>query len=138
MWREASGHGGLRSTGLLAELDGRRFPRSNDALDCQSSGESDGQDYSRTVRRQPDLSSAERYGDGDGSCGAAIEPGVAGRTAFTLRVQTGCAESCSYCIIPSTRGTPRSRPVAAVVDDVRRVLEGAAAARAAELATPEN
>jgi len=26
---------------------------------------------------------AERFGDGDGSCGAAIEPGVAGRTAFT-------------------------------------------------------
>src|SRR5256885_10656743 len=38
---------------------------------------------------------------GDGPCGAAIEPGVAGRTAFTLRVQTGCAEPCSYCIIPS-------------------------------------
>ena len=45
---------------------------------------------------------------GDGPCGAAIEPGVAGRTAFTLRVQTGCAEACSYCIIPTTRGTPRS------------------------------
>ena len=51
---------------------------------------------------------ADRFGDGDGSCGAAIEPGVAGRTAFTLRVQTGCAEPCSYCIIPTTRGTPRS------------------------------
>src|SRR5882724_10011781 len=35
---------------------------------------------------------------GDGPCGATIEPGVAGRTAFTLRVQTGCAEACSYCI----------------------------------------
>ena len=34
---------------------------------------------------------AERFGTGDGSCGAAIEPGVAGRTAFTLRIQTGCA-----------------------------------------------
>src|SRR3954465_5811564 len=27
------------------------------------------------------LTSAERYGNGDGSCGASIEPGVAGRTA---------------------------------------------------------
>ena len=35
---------------------------------------------------------------------APIEPGVAGRTAFTLRVQTGCEERCAYCIIPSTRG----------------------------------
>src|SRR3954452_18404967 len=30
------------------------------------------------------------------------------RTAFTLRVQTGCEESCSYCVIPSTRGAERS------------------------------
>ena len=44
---------------------------------------------------QGDLSTAARFGDGDGSCGAAIEPGVAGRTAFTLRVQTGCAEPCA-------------------------------------------
>ena len=35
-------------------------------------------------------------------------PGVAGRTALTLRVQTGCDEECSYCIIPTTRGAGRS------------------------------
>ena len=64
---------------------------------------------------------AERFGDGEGSCGAAIEPGMAGRTAFTLRVQTGCAEPCSYCIIPSTRGRPRSVPVEEVVGNVLRV-----------------
>jgi threonylcarbamoyladenosine tRNA methylthiotransferase MtaB len=64
---------------------------------------------------------AERFGDGDGSCGAAIEPGVAGRTAFTLRVQTGCAEPCSYCIIPSTRGAPRSVPISEVLREVDRI-----------------
>src|SRR5712692_9190452 len=64
---------------------------------------------------------AERFGDGDGSCGAAVEPGVAGRTAFTLRVQTGCAEPCSYCIIPTTRGAPKSVPVDAVLSHVERV-----------------
>jgi threonylcarbamoyladenosine tRNA methylthiotransferase MtaB len=58
---------------------------------------------------------------GDGPCGAWIEPGVAGRTAFTLRVQTGCEERCSYCIIPSTRGAGRSLGIGAVVDEVRRV-----------------
>src|SRR5262249_12518367 len=58
----------------------------------------------------------------DGPCGAAIEPGVAGRTAFTLRVQTGCAEPCSYCIIPSTRGAPRSEPLASVLREVDRVV----------------
>ena len=72
-------------------------------------------------RREPDLTTAERFGDGDGSCGAAIEPGVAGRTAFTLRVQTGCAEPCAYCIIPTTRGAPRSVPLDRVMREVDRV-----------------
>jgi threonylcarbamoyladenosine tRNA methylthiotransferase MtaB len=58
---------------------------------------------------------------GEGSCGAVIEPGVAGRTAYTLRVQTGCAEPCSYCVIPATRGAPRSEPLEAVLDEVERV-----------------
>src|SRR5216117_3803608 len=78
-------------------------------------------DTSGSVRLQPDLTTAERFGDGDGSCGAAIEPGVAGRTAFTLRVQTGCAEPCSYCIIPTTRGTPRSVPPDEVLREADRV-----------------
>ena len=69
-------------------------------------------------------------GTGDGPCGAAIEPGVAGRTAFTLRVQTGCAEPCSYCIIPTTRGAPRSVPV----DDVLREVERVTAAGFKEVA----
>jgi len=64
---------------------------------------------------------AVRFGTGDGSCGAAVAPGIAGRTAFTLRVQTGCAEACSYCIIPSTRGGPRSSPVDAVLAEIARV-----------------
>jgi threonylcarbamoyladenosine tRNA methylthiotransferase MtaB len=58
---------------------------------------------------------------GDGPCGATIEPGVAGRTAFTLRVQTGCAEPCSYCIIPATRGRPRSVAPADILREVERV-----------------
>jgi threonylcarbamoyladenosine tRNA methylthiotransferase MtaB len=73
-------------------------------------------------RREPDLTTAERFGDGDGSCGAAIEPGVAGRTAFTLRVQTGCAEPCAYCIIPTTRGAPRSVPPDRVMREVDRIV----------------
>ena len=67
------------------------------------------------------LSTASRFGEGDGACGAAVGPGVAGRTAFTLRVQTGCAEPCSYCIIPTTRGAPRSVPTADVLREVTRV-----------------
>jgi len=65
--------------------------------------------------------SAERFGEGDGSCGARLEPGLAGRTAFTLRAQTGCAEPCAYCIIPSTRGTPRSVPIGSLLVEIERV-----------------
>ncbi len=64
---------------------------------------------------------AERFGNGDGACGGPIEPGAAGRTAFTLRVQTGCEERCSYCIIPATRGAGRSQPVDHVLREVERV-----------------
>jgi threonylcarbamoyladenosine tRNA methylthiotransferase MtaB len=58
---------------------------------------------------------------GDGPCGAQIEPGVAGRTAWTLRVQTGCDERCSYCIIPTTRGRGKSAPLDRILDEVQRV-----------------
>jgi threonylcarbamoyladenosine tRNA methylthiotransferase MtaB len=61
--------------------------------------------------------------DGDGPCGSTIEPGVAGRTAFTIRAQTGCEERCAYCIIPSTRGASRSLPVAQLVREVARVAD---------------
>lgn len=66
-------------------------------------------------------STSQRFGDGEGPCGATIEPGIAGRTAFTLRVQTGCDQTCSYCIIPTTRGAGRSVPLDDVLREVRRV-----------------
>jgi threonylcarbamoyladenosine tRNA methylthiotransferase MtaB len=68
------------------------------------------------------LSTAERFNAGDGPCGGAIAPGVAGRTAFTLRVQTGCDERCSYCIIPSTRGRGQSKSVDGVIRDVTHAV----------------
>jgi threonylcarbamoyladenosine tRNA methylthiotransferase MtaB len=73
------------------------------------------------LERAGECTTVERFGPGDGPCGAPIEPGVAGRTAFTLRVQTGCEERCSYCIIPATRGRPRSLPPGDVVREATRV-----------------
>lgn len=68
------------------------------------------------------LTTAARFGGGDDACGGTLEPGVAGRTALTLRVQTGCEERCSYCIIPSTRGAGRSRPLGQVLVDIERAV----------------
>ncbi len=62
---------------------------------------------------------------GEASCGARVAPGVAGRTVWTLAVQTGCAERCSYCVIPRTRGPGRSVPPEAVLRDIEaRVADG--------------
>lgn len=69
-----------------------------------------------------ELTTAARFGAGEGACGARIEPGLAGRTAFTLRIQTGCNEPCTYCIIPTTRGSGRSRPVDDVSKEVSRIV----------------
>jgi threonylcarbamoyladenosine tRNA methylthiotransferase MtaB len=59
--------------------------------------------------------------DSGAACGAALEPGVMGRTAYPLRVQTGCEERCAFCVVPSTRGASRSRPVAEVLAEVARL-----------------
>jgi threonylcarbamoyladenosine tRNA methylthiotransferase MtaB len=55
-------------------------------------------------------------------CGHLLAPGLMGRTAWTLRVQTGCEEKCSYCIIPTTRGPSRSRPLDDIHAELRRVV----------------
>ena len=67
------------------------------------------------------LTTADRFVGGDAACGSTLAPGAMGRTAYPLRVQTGCEESCAFCIIPSTRGRSRSRTVAEVLDEVRRI-----------------
>jgi threonylcarbamoyladenosine tRNA methylthiotransferase MtaB len=77
----------------------------------------------RLLEAEGELTTAARFSSGDGPCGLALEPGVAGRTALTLRVQTGCDQQCSYCIIPTTRGMGRSRPIATVLQEVRRAVD---------------
>lgn len=62
-------------------------------------------------------------GQADGPCGRLPGPGLMGRTAWTLRVQTGCDEACSYCIIPTTRGRGTSRPRGDVFEELSRALD---------------
>ena len=59
----------------------------------------------------------------EGHCGHLLAPGLMGRTAWTLRVQTGCEEKCSYCIIPTTRGRSRSRELGDLLSEVDRVVD---------------
>ena len=46
------------------------------------------------------------------------------RTRPTLKVQEGCNLRCSFCIIPSTRGPARSRPLEEIVIRAQRLAAG--------------
>src|SRR5438128_6628184 len=40
-----------------------------------------------------------------------------------VTIHQGCNRSCTYCIVPSTRGGERSRPPAVIVDEVKRLID---------------
>ena len=47
-----------------------------------------------------------------------------GRARALVKVEDGCNMRCSFCIIPSTRGRQRSRPLREVVEEVQALAEG--------------
>ncbi len=50
---------------------------------------------------------------------APVEDAAGDRTRPNLKIQDGCNNRCSFCIIPFVRGRSRSAPAAQVVDQVR-------------------
>ena len=40
-----------------------------------------------------------------------------------VTVQEGCDKFCTFCVVPSTRGMEVSRPVARIIDDVKRLAD---------------
>ena len=49
--------------------------------------------------------------------------GLEGRTRAMLKVQDGCVNFCSYCIIPYTRGPVRSAPLELAVEQAKGLAE---------------
>jgi threonylcarbamoyladenosine tRNA methylthiotransferase MtaB len=54
---------------------------------------------------------------------AAEELGASGDTRPNLKVQDGCGNRCSFCIIPTTRGSSRSVPLKTVLGRVQGFLD---------------
>ena len=49
--------------------------------------------------------------------------GLSERTRAMLKVQDGCSNFCSYCIIPYARGPVRSLPLAQAVEDTKKLAK---------------
>jgi threonylcarbamoyladenosine tRNA methylthiotransferase MtaB len=59
----------------------------------------------------------------EGPCGGLIRPGLAGRTVWTVAVQTGCDQACSYCVVPGTRGPGRSLKIDDACQRIRQAAD---------------
>jgi threonylcarbamoyladenosine tRNA methylthiotransferase MtaB len=80
-------------------------------------------------RVKPFVGTADEVAGAMGGCAdlehdvLARQPSGATRTRGFIKVQDGCDSHCAYCIIPTVRGTARSRPASAVLDEARRRVE---------------
>ncbi|MGH9665659.1 MAG: tRNA (N(6)-L-threonylcarbamoyladenosine(37)-C(2))-methylthiotransferase MtaB [Bryobacteraceae bacterium] len=54
---------------------------------------------------------------------APVEDAAGDRTRPNLKIQDGCNNRCSFCVIPYVRGRSRSAPAAEVIGQVRRLAE---------------
>ncbi len=48
--------------------------------------------------------------------------GHSGHTRAFVKIQNGCQEGCSFCVIPMTRGQERSRPAPWIIDEINDLV----------------
>jgi threonylcarbamoyladenosine tRNA methylthiotransferase MtaB len=53
----------------------------------------------------------------------ACAPEILSRTRAFLKVQDGCGNNCTYCIVPAARGDSRSQPREVVISQARRLSD---------------
>lgn len=51
-----------------------------------------------------------------------LSPVSFNRTRAFLKIEDGCNNFCSYCIIPYTRGPIRSKPILDVIDEINKIV----------------
>ncbi len=72
----------------------------------------------RVVAAFPELAADGGAAAGDGAPPVPYVPLAFGHTRALVKVEDGCNMRCAFCIIPSTRGRQRSRPLEEVVAEV--------------------
>ena len=48
---------------------------------------------------------------------------ISGHTRATVKIQEGCGNHCTYCVIPSVRGGVRSRPLSEIRSEILRLRD---------------
>ncbi len=69
---------------------------------------------------QPDNPSLVSWVTDGTAISAAASPRLLSRTRVQMKVQDGCNNRCTYCIVPYVRGGSRSRSIESVVEHVQR------------------
>ncbi|PZU21844.1 MAG: tRNA (N6-isopentenyl adenosine(37)-C2)-methylthiotransferase MiaB [Shinella sp.] len=114
--------------GCVAQAEGEEIMRRVPAVDVVVGPQ--------TYHRLPEALSRARAGDRVVETDYAIEDKfehlpkadaartrARGVTAF-LTVQEGCDKFCTFCVVPYTRGSEVSRPLAQIIDEAKRLVDG--------------
>ncbi len=114
--------------GCVAQAEGEEIMRRVPAVDVVVGPQ--------TYHRLPEALSRARAGDRVVETDYAIEDKfehlpktdaartrARGVTAF-LTVQEGCDKFCTFCVVPYTRGFEVSRPLAQIIDEAKRLVDG--------------
>jgi threonylcarbamoyladenosine tRNA methylthiotransferase MtaB len=105
------------ATGCFAELS------ANDAHDAGVDlvvGNSDKDRLPALLREKGILPGRRSDDDADGRIRDPQEPG---RTRAFLKVQDGCDNRCTFCVVTIARGAGRSRPPAGIVSEVQQLVD---------------
>ncbi len=81
-------------------------------------------DKERLVERVHEAFPAEAPLGGGGPVEIPYVPLEFGNSRALVKIEDGCNMRCSFCIIPATRGSQRSRPADEVIADVRGLADG--------------
>jgi threonylcarbamoyladenosine tRNA methylthiotransferase MtaB len=117
--------------GCYAELEGDAV-RAMDGVDAVLGNHDKGRllevlrEHSLELGDSPLLQPLSRQGGEGISPSFLVGEGAGGkrenRTRAFVKVQEGCDNHCSYCIIPAARGHQRSRPADQVVEEIQKLV----------------
>lgn len=126
IWR-ANPDAQLLVTGCYAQIAGEELPELVPGIPLTVIGNSSKHllvDTALRGEKRPTLmlSSVQEIDTAKAICPLPVRR-FSGRTRAYLRIQDGCDNFCSYCIVPFTRGRSRSQPLVDVLEQVRVFAE---------------